>query len=180
MTRNQKKTIGSSNAGSNHGNEPGLKIDSGKIKKTRKTAPRDSNSRRSSVYRGVTRFYTQSFFSLLCSSFVHLFSCLRCFFASRVVSTGTGIGGRDGTRRICGIRTAGMNLRTKKGSKVLELFSLYQKILCIIHIISGFWLELSCTNLSLPSKNLTISLLVFCWVHFWASPLGFDGNSLSW
>ncbi|KAJ6326155.1 hypothetical protein OIU78_013284 [Salix suchowensis] len=54
-----------------------------KVKRTRKSVPRDSPPRRSSIYRGVTR----------------------C------------IDGPDVMRLICGIRTAGMNHRTRKEDK---------------------------------------------------------------
>ncbi|KAJ4813666.1 Ap2-like ethylene-responsive transcription factor [Rhynchospora pubera] len=53
MTKNQKKNT--SNESSKQVKDPSLKVDSQKLKRTRKAAPRDSNSRRSSAYRGVTR-----------------------------------------------------------------------------------------------------------------------------
>ncbi|KAF3339171.1 AP2/EREBP transcriptional factor WRI1 [Carex littledalei] len=56
MTKNQKKNTKNSNESSNQTKDPTSKVDSQKIKKTRKTTAKSStNSRRSSVYRGVTR-----------------------------------------------------------------------------------------------------------------------------
>ncbi|XP_078150404.1 AP2-like ethylene-responsive transcription factor At1g16060 [Carex rostrata] len=56
MTKTQKKNTKNSNESSNQIKDPTSKVDSEKIKKTRKTTAKSStNSRRSSVYRGVTR-----------------------------------------------------------------------------------------------------------------------------
>ena len=90
-----------------------------KVKRTRKSVPRDSPPRRSSIYRGVTRLYNHIlwFIFLYCSvisSSVDSFLCVFC----------SGIDGLDVMRLICGIKTAGMNRRTRKEDKVTHLIFL--------------------------------------------------------
>jgi AP2-like factor, ANT lineage len=66
MTKITKRSTNNSTESSNRVKDSSLRVDSQKTKKTRKNAPSDSNSRRSSVYRGVTRFNIHHFFIHLC------------------------------------------------------------------------------------------------------------------
>lgn len=83
-----------------------------KVKRKRKSVPRDSPMQRSSIYRGVTRF---TFLFLIANivSFITFPSLKLLAFYRRI-----GIDGRDDSRRTCGTRIAGMNLRIKKEDKV--------------------------------------------------------------
>jgi len=88
-----------------------------KVKRTRKSVPRDSPPQRSSIYRGVTRFnhilFSLKFFYLISYSVQDSF----------LYMIALGIDGPDVMRLICGIRTAGMSHRTRKEDKVIHLLS---------------------------------------------------------
>lgn len=110
MGKNQKKDTSSSSSSHSNGS------DGVKVKRTKRSAARDSSrSQRSSVYRGVTRSVhpSPSISSLRLRVLIDLLKVPLIEFSSSPI----GIGGRDDSRLICGIRTAGINPRTRKGNK---------------------------------------------------------------
>lgn len=107
-----------------------------KVKRTRRSVPRDSPPQRSSIYRGVTRlephlvilnmlpFYLKfSNFIFICYHFLlHVFPSSYILtlvvVAKMDVKPWSGTGGQVDMKLICGTRIAGMSLRTRKDVKV--------------------------------------------------------------
>ena len=118
-----------------------------KVKRTRKSVPRDSPPQRSSIYRGVTRSvinFTQFTWNGIILSLSLSLSLTPLFLSLDFgvfwwLCVFSGTDGRAGTRPICGTRTAGMRLRTRKEDKVLLffyfVFAFYLFIYFIIIII---------------------------------------------
>lgn len=88
-----------------------------KVKRTRKSVPRDSPPQRSSIYRGVTRLDTKNDCVIECSVSFFLFHFF-LFIYRRWRIENIGIGGPDVMKLTCGIRIAGMRLRTRREDKV--------------------------------------------------------------
>ncbi|WVZ20803.1 hypothetical protein V8G54_008125 [Vigna mungo] len=93
----------------NHNNLNSTNTVTTKVKRTRRSVPRDSPPQRSSIYRGVTRFSLRYYFTFLCR---------HSLFITYVLYYTTGTDGQADMKLICGTRIAGMSHRTRKDDKV--------------------------------------------------------------